>query len=173
MFIETPHLRLLPAAPQHLLALTEGVQQFEKQSGLPAAEGFGDFMTSGEVSPDWLAGLRTATVADPWVYGFVIVDAESGEVIGTCGFKGPPDAAGVVEIAYGIVPSFEGRGYATEAAQALVDFARHHREVRAVRAHTLPDNRASVRVLEKCGFLHMGEVMDPDDGLVWRFERRF
>jgi RimJ/RimL family protein N-acetyltransferase len=103
----------------------------------------------------------------------VIVDAESGEVIGTCGFKGPPDSAGVVEIAYGIVPSFEGRGYATEAAQALVDFAHRHREVRTVRAHTLPDNRASVRVLEKCGFLHMGEVMDPDDGLVLRFERRF
>jgi RimJ/RimL family protein N-acetyltransferase len=172
MFIETPHLRLLPAAPQHLLALTEGVQQFEKQSGFPAAEGFGDFMTSGDVSPTWLAGLRTATAADPWIYGFVIIDAEGGSVIGTCGFKGPPDAAGVVEIAYGIVPSFEGRGYATEAAQALVDFAHRHHEVRTVRAHTLPDNRASARVLEKCGFLQVGEVMDPDDGLVWRFERR-
>lgn len=173
MFIETPHLHLLPVSPQHLLALTDSVQRFSQLSGLRAAPGFGDFMTSGEVSAVWLAGLRTATAADPWVYGFVILDAASGSVIGTCGFKGPPDDAGAVEIAYGIVPSFQGRGYATEAAQALVDFARSHSEVRIVRAHTLPGNGASMRVLEKCGFLRVGEVMDPDDGLVWRFERRF
>jgi len=27
-------------------------------------------------------------------------------------------------------------------------------------------------VLEKCGFTHVGEVVDPEDGLVWRFEKR-
>ena len=30
---------------------------------------------------------------------------------------------------------------------------------------------ASTRVLTKCGFRHVGEVMDPEDGLVWRWEK--
>jgi RimJ/RimL family protein N-acetyltransferase len=66
--------------------------------------------------------------------------------------------------------SFEGRGYATEAAAALVDFALASGQVRLVRAHTLPEVNASTRVLLKCGFRHVGTVVDPDDGPVWRWE---
>jgi RimJ/RimL family protein N-acetyltransferase len=40
-----------------------------------------------------------------------------------------------------------------------------------VRAHSKPDNGPSARVLEKCGFERIGEVMDPEDGLVCRWER--
>ncbi len=38
-------------------------------------------------------------------------------------------------------------------------------------AHTLPAPNASTRVLAKCGFERTGEVEDPEDGLVWRWER--
>jgi RimJ/RimL family protein N-acetyltransferase len=41
-----------------------------------------------------------------------------------------------------------------------------------IRAHTLPEMNASCRVLEKAGFKRLGEVIDPEDGLVWRWERR-
>ena len=61
--------------------------------------------------------------------------------------------------------------YATEAAKAMVKYAFASGEVRMVRAHTLPDSAASQRVLAKSGFRHVGEVVDPDDGLVWRFEK--
>jgi RimJ/RimL family protein N-acetyltransferase len=99
------------------------------------------------------------------------VNRQSGSVIGSVGFKGPPDEAGMVEIAYGIVPVFQGRGYATEAAEACVAFAFGDDRVRLVRAHTLPTFNASTRVLAKCGFAYIGEVVDPEDGLVWRWER--
>src|ERR1051326_3995276 len=85
--------------------------------------------------------------------------------------KVPPDSAGMVEIAYGIVPSFAGQGYATEAAAELVRFALASGEIRLLRAHTLPVANASTRVLAKCGFHHTGTVVDPDDGPVWRWER--
>ena len=124
-----------------------------------------------QVSPQWLAGLRGASGPDPWRHGFFLVERARGEVIGTAGFKGPPDADGMVEIAYGVVPSVEGRGYATEAAGALVRFAARDPRVRVIRAHTLPEANASTRVLRKCGFLHIGPVNDPEDGLVWRWER--
>jgi RimJ/RimL family protein N-acetyltransferase len=171
MAIETAHLRLLPYSPGHLLALIEGYERFQEGFGLPAAQGLRDFILSDEVSPAWLAELRASVAADPWVHGFAVVHRESGSVIGSAGFKGPPDAEGMVEIAYGIVPAFQGRGYATETAHALVGYAFGSGGVRLVRAHTAPTPNASTRVLAKCGFTRIGEVEDPEDGQVWRWER--
>jgi RimJ/RimL family protein N-acetyltransferase len=125
------------------------------------------------VSPDWLAALRSAVGQgpNPWRHGFFIIEKESGEIVGGAGFKGAPDADGMVEIAYGVVPSREGRGYATEAARALIHFAASEPSVRTIRAHTLPEANASTRVLAKCGFVHVGPVVDSEDGPVWRWER--
>jgi RimJ/RimL family protein N-acetyltransferase len=89
-----------------------------------------------------------------------------------CGFPGPPDSEGVAEIAYGIAPAYQGKGYATEAANALVDFASRDARVKKVCAHTLPETNASTRVLEKCAFKKVGETIDPENNLpIWRWER--
>jgi [ribosomal protein S5]-alanine N-acetyltransferase len=124
-----------------------------------------------QLSADWLARLWASSAIDPWVHGFSVVHRESGAAIGSGGFKGPP-ATGVVEIAYAVDSEYRSRGYATEIADALVTYALSLAEVDVVRAHTLPENRASQRVLAKCRFEHVGDVVDPDDGLVCRFERR-
>jgi [ribosomal protein S5]-alanine N-acetyltransferase len=123
-----------------------------------------------QLSADWLARFAASTHADPWICGFSAVLRENGAVIGTGGFKGPP-AKGVVEIAYAVTPDEQRKGYASEIAAGLVDVAFAATEVELVIAHTLPDGIASQRVLWKNGFVHVGEVIDPDDGLVWRFEK--
>jgi len=169
--IETDDLRLLPFAPDQLLALIEQPERYEQLAGFPAAAGLREFFTSGDVSPAWLASLRTLQHSDPWQLGFAVVHRESRCVIGSAGFKGAPDAEGIVEVAYGIVPSFEGRGYATQAASGLVTYAFESGLVQIVRAHTLPTPNASTKVLTKCGFKFTGDVVDPDDGPVWRWER--
>ena len=133
--------------------MIEGMSPFEK----------------AQLSVAWLAQYEASGASDPWVHGFRLVHRSSGNIVGFCSFKGPP-ADGVVEIAYGIAPDEQGKGYATEAARALVEFARAFREVRVIRAHTLADGAASKRVLEKCGFQCVGEVIDPEDGPVLRFE---
>jgi ribosomal-protein-alanine N-acetyltransferase len=171
MTITTSRLQLRPFTPQSLLALIEGEEAFQCCFGLRAAEGLRSFFVSGEVSPQWLAQLRGAAQANPWKFGFAVIDHASGLVVGSAGFKAPPDETGATEVAYGIVPSFEGKGYATEAARELVAFAFADPRVRLVRAHTLPENNASTRVLTKNGFTKLGEVIDPDDGRVWRWER--
>jgi RimJ/RimL family protein N-acetyltransferase len=125
-----------------------------------------------EVSPGWLALLEGSSFCDPWIHGFALVHLSSGTVVGQCGFKGPPAADGVVEIAYGVLPEHQGKCYATEAAAALVSYALSCKQVRTVRAHTLRQSNASTRVLMKCGFHRVGEVIDPDDGLVWRWEKQ-
>jgi RimJ/RimL family protein N-acetyltransferase len=123
-----------------------------------------------EVSPDWLARVRATPAGDTWSLGFTVVERASGAAVGNCGFKGPPDPDGTVELAYGIDTSRRCRGYATEAARALAEFALSHDRVRLVRAHTKPENEASARVLTKCGVTQLGEVIDPEDGLVYRWE---
>jgi ribosomal-protein-alanine N-acetyltransferase len=125
-----------------------------------------------EVSPDWIARVRRTKPGDAWSLGFSVVERTSGAAVGTCAFKGPPDANGAVEIAYGIDEAFRGRGYATEAATALTLFGLADDRVQVVRAHTKPGNGPSPRVLEKCGFELRGEVIDPEDGPVYRWERR-
>ena len=124
-----------------------------------------------ELSPDWLAKLRDATEADPWMHGFTVTLLETGAAIGSAGFKGPPDADGMVEIAYGIDTEYRGKGYATEAAQAITAYAFSSGLVRTVRAHAKSESDASTRVLSKCGFRYIGDVIDPEDGLVSRWEK--
>lgn len=164
-------IELRPHSPQALLALIEGEEAFQRVFGLRAAEGLRSFFASGEVSPQWLAQLRAARQSDPWKFGFAAIDRASGQVIGSAGFKGPPDDTGTAEVAYAIVPAFEGKGYATEALGELVGFAFNDERVRKLCAHTLPVQNASGRVLSKNGFTPVGEAVDPDDGPVWRWER--
>jgi ribosomal-protein-alanine N-acetyltransferase len=170
--LETAHLRLTPWTPAQLLAMIESTDRFESEAGLPLADGLREFFVSGEVSPAWIEQLRVAPGPDAWTLGFGVQHRDESRVIGSAGFKGPPDEDGIVEIAYGIAPGYQGRGFATEAARALVAFALERVDVTGIRAHTMPENGASSHVLAKCGFERVGEVVDPEDGLVWRWERR-
>jgi [ribosomal protein S5]-alanine N-acetyltransferase len=80
----------------------------------------------------------------------VVVERDTGTVVGGIGFHGPPQG-GEVEIGYGIVPSRQRRGYATEAVRAMVADVLKVDGVHTVIAHVDLDNPASIRVLEKSG----------------------
>ena len=147
MTLEAPRLRLAPNARDFILALMENVELFERRSGLRAADGLRDFFVSGEISPAWVEKLRESAPVDVWLHGYWLLERESETAVGAVGFKGPPDADGMVEIGYGVVPSREGRGYATEAAAAVVAFAFAQPDVKTVRAHTLP--KASAEFFSK------------------------
>jgi ribosomal-protein-alanine N-acetyltransferase len=170
MNISAPAIELRPYAPEHLLALFESEAAFHRGFGSPAAAGLRDFFFSGEGSSQWLEQLRAARAADPWTFGFAVISPGGGQVIGNAGFKGPP-VDGMAEVAYAIVPGWQGTGCATAALGKLIAFAFADGRVRELRAHTLPEDNASTRVLAKNGFAKTGEVIDPDDGLVWRWER--
>jgi [ribosomal protein S5]-alanine N-acetyltransferase len=127
-----------------------------------------DAASRAQISADWLAKFRDSAFQDPWVHGFQLL-REDGVSVGLASFKGPP-VDGLVEIAYAIVPQHQGRGYATAAARLLVEHAFACDDVSMVCAHTLPQGAASQRVLQKAGFQHVGEWVDPEDGPVWRYQ---
>jgi RimJ/RimL family protein N-acetyltransferase len=115
-----------------------------------------DFPADGDVDVAGVLVQEGVPVGPDAVYGpRLVVEARAGETIGTAGFFGPP-RAGVVELGYGIVPSRRRRGYATEAARALVELALELPGVREVVAHAEADNAASIRVLQSCGMTYAG-----------------
>ena len=166
--VQTKNLSLTPHVPAHLLALSRSEAEYEKVSGFRAAPGIRDFLRMA--SPEFFHSLQTATTSDPWKFGFAIFHTADDVVIGLCGFAGPRDTAGCVEIGYSIVPSYQGKGLASEAAQALIEFAKTA-GVSKVSAHTLAETNASTRVLEKCGFKRIHEITDPEGKRVWRWEK--
>ena len=90
-------------------------------------------------------------------YAIWMIELKDGTHIGELCFKGI-DLTGSVEIGYGILGKYEGQGYATEAVGAVVTWALQQQYVNRVEAETEPENIASQRVLEKCGFIANGEV---------------
>ncbi|MEU8779890.1 GNAT family N-acetyltransferase [Streptomyces sp. NPDC048606] len=94
---------------------------------------------------------------DPQPFGpYEIRRREDGEAIGGLGFHGPPDENGTVTIGYGLAPSAQGRGYATEALRALLEFARTHGVTQVV-GDTDRANLASQRVMAAAGMEPVGE----------------
>lgn len=83
---------------------------------------------------------------------FQIIHRDIATVVGDIGFHSAPDAAGAVEIGYGVVPDFRGQGFATEAAVALTRWALERPEVSEVQAETEEDHTPSQGVLGRAGF---------------------
>jgi RimJ/RimL family protein N-acetyltransferase len=106
--------------------------------------------------------------------GFHVPPQPLAVALGDATFVGvrEPDVEGVVELGYTIFPSERGRGYATEAVTALVEWAVETEEVRVVLAAIVHGNDASVRVLERVGgFVEIGTCRT-DEGAVEVVYRR-
>lgn len=123
--------------------------------------------------PGYRRWQRSLLAADPDQSGFagyyLIGD---GQLVGTCGFKGPPDANGQVEVGYSVIAPRRRRGYASGAVALLVEKAFADPRTTAILGETLADGAASEGVLRRCGFEFVGTRTDDQDGKVMRFERR-
>jgi RimJ/RimL family protein N-acetyltransferase len=121
-----------------------------------------------DVAAHWKTFMLSVGALPPWI-GYLTVDKPSRTIIGTCAFKGGPNQEKTVEIAYFTFPDHVGRGYATAMAQALILIALSSAENPHIIAHTLPQTNASTKVLQKVGMTFVGDVVDPEDGPVWRW----
>lgn len=131
------------------------------------APGFGgDEGPAREILAQTFALLTADPRPDPWGSYLVRLD---GRTIGIGAFKSAPAADGEVEIAYMTFPAFERRGHATATIALLAGIA--EAAGAASIAHTLPEENGSNIALRRNGFIYAGEVMDPEDGLIWRWEK--
>ncbi len=80
-----------------------------------------------------------------------IVERAGGATIGNCGIRVNDLALGEANIGYELDPACWGRGYATEAARAIVSYGFDDLRLHRIWAECIADNAASARVLEKLG----------------------
>ena len=162
--IQTPRLDLVVARERQLRA--------ELESGAALASALGCVVPSSwppefydadavRYSLNWL--LKHPDEAEWGFYYFLERESAGARptLVGAGGFKGAPEADGIVELGYSIVPERRRRGYATEATRAMVAFAFASPRVRSVVGQTLPSLVASIGVLEKAGFAFTGAGDDP------------
>lgn len=115
-----------------------------------------------DVLPFILQSLQRDPHSGRWS-GLIIHSADQ-TVIGTMGFKQPPNAEGMVEMGYDIIPEYQGSGYATEMARELIAWAFRQPGVNRVTAECLRNNIGSIRVLQKVG---MTQLDPSEDMLNW------
>jgi len=88
--------------------------------------------------------------------GYALTLAESGAFIGCAGLDMRPNG---LELGYWVGEPFWGRGYATEAAHALVDLAFRVTAIDRLHVSCRVLNQPSRRVIHKCGFQYAGQGM--------------
>lgn len=118
---------------------------------------------------EMLEGCRREPENRLWYTPWKIRLKEDGTVIGDLCFKGAP-VKGTVEWGYGLEEAYWGRGYMTEAAGMMLNWAFSQKDVYAVEAETLSDNMASQRVLEKLAFKPLG--VQGEEGPRFRREKQ-
>ena len=148
MFARTNRLLLRPGFPEDAPALAKAIADERIVRNLATAP--------------WPYDLRDAEAflaapRDPVLPSFLVVERTGGapRLVGSCGLG--RRASGAVELGYWIARPHWGRGFATEAARALIDIACALRLPVLEASHFL-DNPASGRVLEKLGFSATGIV---------------
>jgi ribosomal-protein-alanine N-acetyltransferase len=163
----TPATRPLPAAivtERLRLPLWTHGEVADLRAGHRREEWHPDYPRQDDLDAAALVVARAGDDADEsWGPRHVIHD---GVVVGSIGFFGPPDPASTdpeVEVGYGLVPAARGAGLATEAMRGVL-MVTDTAGVR-VRASVAADNRASIRVLAKCGFTDLRGT-DEDGHLV-------
>ena len=156
-------VQVLPAHLDWLEALAAGDDVFTARFCISVVDGWVGFP---EALPLAVEGARERS-EDEWGT-HLFFDDVNGALVGFGGFKGEP-RHGEVELGYAIAPSRRGRGIATAVVGVLVERARCGRDQHRDGAHARRRN-ASTAVLRKNGFVRAGDVDDPGEGTVWRWE---
>ncbi|WP_416976370.1 GNAT family N-acetyltransferase [Streptomyces sp. T028] len=140
------------------------------ESAAPTA--LADLWSGGDGGYDWLGGAPYGGTRDaagmvfrahengvlrPDFGLYVVVRRDDGRAIGSMGFHAAPDQDGRTEIGYDLVPAARGHGYATEALRALAGWALARDDVRRLFATVEQGNAPSRAVLERTGFVQVGE----------------
>ena len=167
--IHAPRLDLIALSPDFLKASIRG--------DLESATQLIDLVIPAEwLDAQWLMEMRLAKMRDdpalePWLLRAIAL-RETKTMVGFIGFHTLPGAdylnqyaLGGVEFGYTIFSDYRRRGYASEAAKALMDWATHEHHVTRFIVSISPTNEASLRLAQKFGFRKVGSFTDPEEGV--------
>jgi RimJ/RimL family protein N-acetyltransferase len=106
----------------------------------------------------------------PWLLRAMLTRSAPRTLVGRIGFHAPPDSRGAVEIGYAVESEHRRRGYATEAVEAMLAWARREHSIRCFVASVSPTNAPSLAIVREFGFVQTGSQWDDEDGEELVFE---
>ena len=154
--IESRRMTLVAASPGLVAADLAGPSDLQEAIGAEVPGNWPPELYGGAVLRATLEQLQDPAEHGWSIWYLLTRGEEPSRLLGVCSFKGQPDTAGSVEVAYSVLSQFRGQGYATEAVARLVIWAFSHQSVTEITAETLPHLRQSIRVLEKNGLSFVG-----------------
>lgn len=96
--------------------------------------------------------------------GLYLVELKASKIsIGLCGLL-KRDALEDIDIGFAFHPDYQGVGYAREAANACVDYAREHIGLERIVAITMPTNKSSIKLLGLLGMQYERDLTIDDSG---------
>lgn len=99
--------------------------------------------------------------------------SNQNEIIGYCGFMHTNPRSQDLDVVYAFLKDHTGKGYATEACKALTKLAKDLNFPGEITAVVNPENKPSIKVLEKCGFVNQGFCEGDLNHLIkYRFDSR-
>jgi len=167
--IHSPRLELIAMSPAFLDSSIKG--DLESASRL-----IGLIVPPDWLEAKWLMEMRLTKMhenpaLEPWLLRAVGL-RETRTMIGFIGFHTLPGAGyldayapGSAEFGYTVFPNYRKMGYASEAAEALMEWATREHNVRRFVVSISPANEPSLRLARKFGFRKVGTVTDPEDGV--------
>jgi ribosomal-protein-alanine N-acetyltransferase len=157
MKLRTERLDLVAATLDHICAELEAPRYLASLLGATVDPGWPPGEYDRGVQEFFRDRLREGGADAVGRYGWYAVrrggDGNRAVLVGAGGYIGPPDADGAIEVGFSLMPAWRNMGYATEMVEALVAHALADSGVRVIVAHTSMENPASMRVLEKSGFM--------------------
>ena len=146
----------------HILKLNRLTLRKTQQEDLDAVAAIWGDIEGGKYMPDpyYKSGYEISSILDDSpdcpVYYFVAFRVGSYEVMGTCSLGLENADANTYSIGYTVKKDYWGNGYAVEMVNGLIDFS-HTLGISSITAPVAQGNKASNRVMEKCGFRIKGE----------------
>jgi RimJ/RimL family protein N-acetyltransferase len=167
--ISSPRLDLIALSPDFLNAsIRDDLETASKLIGLAVPI---EWLEAKWLMDMRLAKMRETPALEPWLLRAVGL-RETKTMIGFIGFHTLPGAEylnryapGSVEFGYTIFSDYRKNGYASEAAQALMEWATREHGVTRFVVSISPTNEPSLRIAHKFGFRKVGSFMDPEDGV--------
>ena len=150
--LETPHLILRKLMRADVADMNEFSRREEVSKYL-----LWDRHTSMRYTKAYLSDLLRS-YRDFTYFEWAVTLKENRKMIGTCGFTKFHYGSNTGEIGYSLHPDYWGRGYATEAAKATVEFGFSELDLYQIEAYFALENTASRRVLEHCRMTYQGET---------------
>lgn len=165
IFPETSRIRVIPLSAAEVEMYLACNFSFEKHFGLTEHPRTVPENVQKALRERVLARMQADPENNLFYTLWVTIDKTINTVVAGIVFKGPPDENGETELGAGTLDGFMNRGYMTETTKLLCDWALKN-GVKNIVANCSPENFASQRTLEKCGF----EVLKKNaHNLSWRY----